>query len=445
MPCTTPSFVLWANLSLPTPQKWGKAIATTALTAALLLPRPIHAAEVVQPPHPASTDVEHNFVHEAWNLVNQYYLDPTFHDVDWSKELDQLMTAPLLNHNAAYSALKKSLAKLEDPFTRILNPKQMETLRKFDVSGVGLLLTQDQTGALVVATNPAPDTAAAVAGVKRGDVVLSVDGNDVEGAGAFKVAEWMQGPEGSVLKIRFRDRGETSLIRTFETPEPAVTRVTVVDRPDGRMGYIRLKEFRASGRSEVSKALATLREQGAEWIALDLRGNGGGIFEGALEIAGLLEGEGHPVALVKGRTNELRDVYKSQVIKGEESSSLDLAVILDEGSASSSEVLAGALRDECRAALVGSQTFGKGVIQGVFGLPDGGGIVVTVAEYRTPRGDKIEHVGLQPDIPLKSNGIRGVLQAIGIERVDEKNITISHDQVKDVIKMCQTNYRHAKI
>ncbi|PXF47815.1 Carboxyl-terminal-processing peptidase 1, chloroplastic [Gracilariopsis chorda] len=436
-----PAFITpTASLS---PHALRKVAASTALAAALFtLPAlPSRAIPVLD----NTRDTEHELVEQAWKIVNDYYLDPSFNHLDWQSQLETLLNSPFPDRSSTYKALRRAVAKLEDRYTRVLDPRQMEVLRKFDVSGVGLLLSNDASGRLVVATEPAKNTAAAKAGVKRGDQVLAVDGRDVTDVPAFEVAEWMQGQDGTTMQVRFRDLGDASLTRRYqpESSPAAVTRVAVVDHPDGRMGYIRLAEFRASGRAEVAKALQQLQKDGAEWIVVDLRGNHGGVFEGALEIAGLFEGDGRVVARVSGRNaiaGGLQEAYKSRVVRGDKQldNSIDLAILIDNESASSSEVLAGGLRDSCRAALVGERSFGKGVIQGVFGLQDGGGIVVTVAEYRTPRGDRIDGVGLPPDIPAKHNGLDQLLRFLGISRVDENGIQLSREQVREVTRYCRT-------
>lgn len=320
----------------------------------------------------------------------------------------------------------------------------METLRRFDVSGVGLLLTSDTVGNLIVATTPAKGTSAATAGVARGDVLLAVDGVSVTGEPAFLVSQLMQGKEGSEMELEFRDRGIVRLERHFVEGKGELEG-KLVDTDEGKMGYIRLGEFRASARGEVGDWVDRLVREGAEWIVLDLRGNGGGVFEGALEIAGLFEGADVPVVKVLARNTGAGDVlrgeemFSSRVVKGEEAvgMGIDLAVIVDGRSASSSEVLAGGLRNACRAAVVGETTFGKGLIQGVFGLPDGGGVVITVAEYLMPEGEKIQGVGLKPDVERKAGGWTKIGRLVGIEKLDPSTVRVSRAEVKDVVNRCR--------
>lgn len=436
-------------------------ISTTALSAALLLSPPTlphHPLRALIPPAHAAVsqtetpaqDPEHHLADEIWQLIDKYYVDPAFANVDWPHEREKLSSLRLKTRPQTYKAARRLLRTLSDPYTRLLTPSEMASLRKFDVSGVGLLLTADTSGALIVATDPAPGTAASRAGIARGDVLQAVDGVDVSTVSAFTVSELMQGNDGTDMTVTFRGQEPKLLRRSFPPAEgKAALRTAVVESPDGDLGYVRLQEFRASSREEVSDALKGLVSRGAKWIVLDLRGNRGGVFEGALEIAGLFEGENVPVARVQGRMDNSPDmpgteeVYLSRVVGGKRAlvpSDVELAVLLDGGSASSSEVLAGGLRDQCRAALVGERSYGKGLIQGVFGLSDGGGVVITVAEYQTPDGVRIQEAGLEPDIVGKSGSLAKFGKLVGIEKNDESNVGVTRAQVREVVRQCAVRH-----
>lgn len=450
----------------PSRQRWRRAAATTALTA-YMLTTGLQPERVMLPAHAtdsrttattaittpiSKSDAQHALLEEAWKIVDKYFYNVKFNGVDWEREREQLQSTTLKSSTDTYVALRRAVKKLGDRYTRVLDPQQMTALRKYDVSGVGLLLTENESGELIVVMDPAGDSAAGKAGVRRGDIVEAIDGRSVKGVDAFTVAEWMQGAEGSQMQVRFRNQGETTLVRQFSTAgaAPAVGRAVLVDRADGRMGYIRLDNFTASSRNDMARALREARAGGAEWVVLDLRGNGGGIFEGALEIAGLFEGDGVPVVQVRGRqdanmtnaTDGLRESYVSRIIGSTAADAwddVDVAILINKSSASSSEVLAGGLRDSCKAALVGQRSFGKGLIQGVFGLSDGGGLIVTVAEYRTPLGKKIDGVGLDVDLSLKLSGFEQILKTIGLERFTEHGLTLSHDDVREVLRLCREN------
>lgn len=481
------SFVPMMTAKVPSSScaEWRRAAATTALSAFLLtapvtLPPPANAASYLLPNSIASASVAvpqpgtsliatpeqktdyNKVVQEVWRVINYYYIDGSFNGVDWARLGDNFSKANFENEQYAYTTLRRTLDLLKDKYTRVLTPNQMQILNKYDVSGVGLLLTEDSSGNLVVATEPDKSSSAGQAAIRQGDIVLAVDGKPVDKLSAFIVAQLMQGDDGSIMTITFQNRGRVELVRRFtkDGGDRAVSRAVIVDRKDGRMAYIRLSDFIASSRLEVTRALRDLRNQHADWVVLDLRGNTGGVFEDALEIAGLFEGDGAPMVDVRGRgisakadpnaiptgnNGEFREEYGSRFVKDTGSNGsmqtpwtdVDLAIVMDERSASSSEVLAGGLRENCKAALVGEHSFGKGLIQGVFGLPDGGGVIVTVAEYRTPSGMKIHGTGLDPDIKLKPNLVDSVLRTLGIKRISEDSVDITHDEVRQVLRMCR--------
>lgn len=398
----------------------------------------------------SSQDEEHTLSDQVWQTINRYFYDGQFHGVNWQNERDLLANTQLPNRDITYKLLRTSITKLNDRYTRLLTPQDMRGLRKYDVSGVGLMLTQNEQNQLVVSSEPLRDTAAGRAGVKRGDVVLAIDGKSIEGVDAFTVSEWMQGKEGSMMRVTLRDMGELSLERRFENKSVnSVKSVGIVHENDD-MGYIHLSDFTASSRNDVAAALRELRNAGAKWLVLDLRGNGGGVFEGALEIGGLLQGDSVPMVQVFGRQNSLStdnlsydnasEAFKTKLIDSSKDDAwigIDIAVLLNPYSASSSEVLAAGLHDNCSAAVVGDRSFGKGLIQGLFGLSDGGGLVVTIAEYRTPNGTAINGVGIIPDFALHYRGVDQILKVIGVERMEKGAFVLTHEHVQETLRMCR--------
>lgn len=447
------AFILFG--ALPSRSTVSRVAAVGALSVTLFTAAPNFAAVAATLPQQQQIaeqdqklDAEHSFSDEVWTLVNKYYIDPQFHGFDWGHERDRLSTMKFASHSDTYKALRASIARLDDRYTRILSPTDMESLRKFDVSGVGLLLTAGvKEGELVVATDPTAGSQAAKVGIRQGDVLEAIDGVKVAGAGAFDVAEMMQGDEGSSMVVKFRGREPVALTRHFSvssSSEPSPVRFEMRVLDDGtRLGYVRLTEFRASGRGAVESALRTLSNDGAQAYMLDLRGNPGGVFEGALEIAGLFSGDGSAVARVSARTTSVgngEEVYRSRVVGGGGAvvpSDAPVVVLVDGGSASSSEVLAGALRDNCRATLAGSRSYGKGLIQGVFGLSDGGGVVVTVAQYHTPSDAVIQGIGLTPAIPLRSNAFESAWRLLTLQEPSIPQIDIN--AVRRELRMCKEN------
>lgn len=398
-----------------------------------------------------SQDGEHALSDQVWQTINRYFYDGHFHGVNWQNERDLLANTRLPNRDITYKLLRTSISKLNDRYTRLLTPQDMRGLRKYDVSGVGLMLTQDDQNQLVVSSEPLPDTAAGQAGVKRGDVVLAIDGKSIQGVDAFTVSEWMQGKEGSLMRVTLRDMGELSLERRFVNKSVSSVKSVGILHENDDMGYIHLSDFTASSRNDVAAALRELRNAGANWLVLDLRGNGGGVFEGALEIGGLLQGDGVPMVQVFGRQNNslsdgnlsydnASEAFKTKLIaslKDDAWIGIDIAVLLNPYSASSSEVLAAGLHDNCSAAVVGDRSFGKGLIQGLFGLSDGGGLIVTIAEYRTPNGTAINGVGIVPDFALQFRGVDQILKVIGVERMEKDAFVLTHDHVRETLRMCR--------
>lgn len=413
-----------------------RAAAAAALCAALSTGTLVHApastraavAPVTTERLPApQLDAEHALAQEAWTLVSRYYRDGGFGGASWGRQGAELQRAVLQTRPSTYRAIRSALSVLGDPYTRLLTPSEMAGLRKFDVSGVGLLLTAGADGGIVVATDPLPGTAAAEARILRGDVLLSVDGADVSERAAFEVAQLMQGEDGGELALRFRDAGDVALRRNFGGGKrERASATSFLAEEDGRLvGHMQLSEFTASSRVDVARAVHELRALGADAFVLDVRGNPGGVFEGALEIAGIFEGADVPVAKVSGR-GEAETFTSSVVGDAEGVDNVPLAIVVDARSASASEVLAGGLRDVCRAAVVGdSNSYGKGLIQGVFGLSDGSGLVLTVAEYETPKGVSIQGKGLVPDFPLNESFVDKALHGFGVygpARVDWERV-----------------------
>lgn len=401
-----------------------------AHTAAICLALNVNvpALPVVAAERPAATlptpilDADHALTEETWGLVERYFISPDYNGVDWAQVHTQLQESPYRSRPAVYTALRKALKSLGDPYTRLLTPTEMLALQKFDISGVGLLLTAGTGDTIVVATQPPEGTPARAAGIERGDVLLEVNGKPIDGITAFEIAQLMQGDEGETMDVTFRQAGQVSLKRHFisNNDNNKDTGIPHFVAEDGT-GHIQLNEFTASARGDVTRAVQDLTKQGAKAFVLDMRGNPGGVFQGALEIAGIFEGDGVPVAKVSGRNsvqNGEEEKFASTLIGAVPASTeIPLAILVDKHTASASEVLAGGLQDSCRAAVLGNErSYGKGVIQGVFGLSDGSGLVLTVAQYVTPNGTQIHGKGLLPDLPIHQDIADKLLGVIGVTR-----------------------------
>jgi len=333
---------------------------------------------------------------EVIGLVQKYYLDRTFNGMDLDKQLRRLDERGPLGEKQALEVSTKLVRGLGDRFSRVLPPTQAEKLGKYDVTGVGINLVIADDGKVQVGAVPPADSDASQLGVAFGDVVLSINGHSAKGMTSFDALEAIQG-DAEIVTLRLKPAAggaerDVSLRKAFQTKNPVSFKLVKADDKTGT-GYIKLSEFNAQCKRRVREAIAKLEGMGARRLVLDLRGNGGGVLDGALGIAGLFL-ERPLVLFVTDANGAMQPLYSRETPLAR---TLPLEVWVDQSTASSGEVLAAALRDNCRANLVGTTTYGKGVIQGVFGLSDGGAIIETVASYSTPRGDEINKKGITPD------------------------------------------------
>jgi carboxyl-terminal processing protease len=337
---------------------------------------------------------------EVAALVDKYFLDRSFNGVDLKATLTRLEASDLTEQQALDESTRL-VSSLGDRYTRVLAPEQASKLGKYDVTGVGINLVIADSGAVTVGAVPPADSDAAKLGVTFGDVVTAINGRAAEGMTSFDALEAIQSDGDSVsLTLKPAAGGqsrEVVLKKAFQQRNP-VTYHLVEGEGGLRVGYVKLNEFNAQCKRAMREALADMQLQGATRVILDLRGNGGGVLDGALGIAGLFLDK--PLVLYVTDANHAQQPLYSREPGGGAplaGGGLPLQIWVDARTASSAEVLAAALKDNCRAQVLGGTTYGKGVIQGVFGLSDGGALVETVASYATPSGEEINLKGVKPD------------------------------------------------
>lgn len=261
-------------------------------------------------------------------------------------------------------------------------------------AGIGLIITEDDAkNTLVVGTYP--NTPAAGADFQPGDSITALDGENVEGIGSEAVAEKMRGSEGTQVTVTVR-RGEEDLDKTVTREKITIPTVSG-SVLDGQIGYIQISDFTESTAEDFNTTLDSLLTQNITGLIIDLRDNSGGIMTSAIEVADRLLGDTLIVYTEnkQGERNEYRSSAEKQV-------DLPMAVLVNGNTASSSEILAGALQANDAARLVGTQTFGKGIIQEVVSLKDGSGYKLTDAAYYTPDGKSIHGTGLTPDVVVEA-------------------------------------------
>ncbi len=339
-------------------------------------------------------------VDEAWQIINRQYLDATFNQVDWQSVRQEYLDRSYDDREAAYTAIEEMLELLDDPFTRFLRPEDFRNLQidtRGELTGVGIQIALDEETERVVVVAPIEDTPAFEAGILARDAIVSVDGQSTEGMDLNEVVNLIRGKPGTSVMLTI-ERGERRL--DFEVKRARIelnpVRARVEDTDRGRVGYIRLSQFSANAASEMRKALRTLEKEDISGYILDLRSNPGGLLGASIEIARMWYDEGTIVSTVNRNGIQRQESANSRAITDK-----PVVVLVDGGSASASEILSGALQDLKRGKLVGTKTFGKGLVQSVRRLADGSGMAVTIAKYLTPSGRDINKEGIAPDVVLE--------------------------------------------
>ncbi|HEY9625526.1 MAG TPA: carboxyl-terminal processing protease CtpA [Crinalium sp.] len=342
---------------------------------------------------------EQKLLSEVWRIVDRAYVDDTFNHQNWWFVRQKALQQPLTSREQTYEAIQKMLASLDDPFTRLLKPDQYRSLQtntSGELTGVGLQITQDsETGELRVIA-PVEGSPADRAGLQPRDRIVKINGISTRELSLDESAERMRGPVGSRVTLTIV-RGDDApsdvlLMRDRITLNPVYAELRSPSE-EAKIGYIRLTQFNANASGELTNAVRHLEKSGANAYILDLRNNPGGLLQAGIEIARLWLNEGTVVYTVNRE-----GIQDSFAAAGPALTSDPLIVLVNQGTASASEILAGALQDNGRAQLVGERTFGKGLIQSLFNLSDGSGLAVTIAKYETPDHHDINRQGIVPDV-----------------------------------------------
>ena len=352
----------------------------------------------------AVSDSPKEVIDQVWQIVYRDYLDSSgaYSDTRWRQLRRSLLNKSYAGSGESYEAIRGMLASLEDPYTRFLDPKEFKEMQidtSGELMGVGIQLSLDQQTKELIVVAPIEGTPASRAGVQPKDVIVSIDGASTRGMSTEDAVKLIRGPEGSEVVLGLRRQGSViSVPLTRARIEINAVKASVNTSLDGStsVGYIRLKQFNANAAREMRAAIKSHENEGVQGYVLDLRSNPGGLLEASIDIARQWLNEG---TIVSTRTREgIRDIRRAT---GSAITDKPMVVLIDQGSASASEILSGALQENDRAQLVGQKTFGKGLVQAVRGLADGSGMTVTVAKYLTPNGRDIHKNGIEPDVPSK--------------------------------------------
>ena len=321
---------------------------------------------------------------EVLEKVKKEYVD----DVDQSEVI-----------NSAINGVLQSL----DPYSAYMNPelfKNMQTDTQGKFGGLGIEIGME--AGVVKVISPIDGTPAAKAGIKAGDYIVKIGTTQVQGKSLMEAVKLMRGPIGSSIELTIRRRGEKKALIKKVTREIIVVKSVEAKILKNKIGYLRLKSFNSNSSSQLFKKIENFEklEKPNSYI-LDLRNNPGGLLTQAINVTDFFLDEGEIVSTKGRRFMENRRFFAK---KGDELNGKPMIVIINNGSASASEIVAGALKDHKRAIILGEKTYGKGSVQSIIPLSDGGGIRLTVSKYYLPSGKSISEVGVTPDIFVEEEG-----------------------------------------
>lgn len=310
------------------------------------------------------------------------------------------------NKKLIYGALKGMLMSL-DPYSAFLEPelkKELQIETKGEFEGVGMEITLKD--GIVTVVSPIEDTPAWKAGIKEGDKIIEIDGKSTKGMSTMEAAQLLRGKKGTKVTISILREGAQNLIKI--TLERDVIRIkSVKSKIFGSIGYIRLTGFQENTTEDLKKVLNEFNEKNIKGLILDLRNNPGGLLNVAIEVSELFLPPNKLIVYTQGRNK--KDTARFYSRRGQIWKK-PIVLLVNGGSASASEILFGALKDNYDKFLsVGTKTFGKGSVQNLISLPDGSAIKLTIARYYTPGGICIEGEGINPDIEVKIDSEKPIL------------------------------------
>ncbi len=376
---------------------------------------------------------EQKFFTNVWQIVNHAYVDTTFNHQNWYKVRKKYNGYKFKSRTETYDAIQEMLLSLDDPFTRLLRPDQyrsMQTSTSGALTGVGLQIVVHPETKFLTVVAAIENSPAAKADLRSRDQIIKINNVSTQNLTLDECADRLRGEIGSNVTLTI-SRAQNFTKKPTQNPDQNLGEVNSnkVDLPNQlkndlaplvfdislkrdrisvnpvifklnqtenqKIGYIRLNQFNGNAAADMKKAITNLEAQNADSYVLDLRNNPGGLLQAGIEIARMWQPEGVIVYTVD------RQGIQESIDANNSALTLDPLVILtDGGTASASEVLSGALRDNGRAKLLGTKTFGKGLIQSLFALEDGAGLAVTIAHYETPNHIDIHKSGIMPDVEV---------------------------------------------
>ena len=381
-------------------------------------------------------------IDQVWQIIYRYYLDSenSYNPETWIQLRRTLLAKQYIDKTDSYDAIRSMLSDLNDPYTRFLDPKEFKEMRidtSGELMGVGIQLSLDEETKELIVVSPIEGTPAFKGGVQPKDVIVSIDERNTKGMSIENAVKLIRGKKGTAVILGLRRNNKVinvNLVRERIEIKAVESHLNKTNK-GVNVGYIRLKQFNANSPKEMRNAINTLEKKKAQGYVLDLRSNPGGLLDASVEIGRQWLNEG---IIVSTQTRDgIKDVRRAN---GKALTSQPLIVLVNEGSASASEILSGAIQDNKRGFLVGQKTFGKGLVQSVRGLSDGSGMTVTIAKYLTPLGTDIHKNGINPDEISEFNSINLTKFDLGTFK-DNQYKTAENILVKLILKnQNNTNY-----
>ena len=371
--------------------------------------------------HSKATILENNYkevIDHVWQIVYREFLDSSgkFERSNWINLRKEFLAKKYSDNNEAYDAIRDMLSNLDDPYTRFLDPKEFNQMRidtSGELTGVGIQIVKEKDSDSIIIISPIEGTPAYEAGIKAKDKILSIDNVSTKGLNIEDAVKLIRGRRGTKVKLEILRNGNSfykSLLRERIEIKSVTSKIN--ETKDGLLiGYVRIKQFNANASREMKDTLKDLEIKKVSGYVLDLRSNPGGLLESSIDISRQFIDKGIIVSTLS--KDGLRETKRGN---GKALTKKPLIVLVNEGSASASEIVSGAIRDNNRGKLVGKKTFGKGLVQSMRTLVDGSGLTVTVAKYLTPNGTDINKFGITPDIEVKMNSNPILQREIGTKR-----------------------------
>ena len=360
--------------------------------------------------------ISSNFDDELKSLkktIDEYYL--------WNDKIDE--------NKLKTSAIKGYVSGLGDEYTEFIPKEEMKEYKENlsgNFTGIGIYMTADEELGRVVVYYPIEGSPAEKAGIKSGDLIISVDGIEYTADDFNNIAKFIKGEQGTKVNLvieRNGDRMSFDITRERINANPISSRII-----DEKIGYLKLPSFDEETAKGLEEKVKELQSKGAEGLIIDLRNNGGGIVEEAIDIADMFLDKGKTIISTINNKGDKKVTHstKDPIFK------MPVLILVNENSASASEILVCSLKDNNRAKVIGTKTFGKGIIQTVLSLRDGNGLKITTNEYYTPNGSNIHKIGITPDeevlLPKSNNNIYSV------EEKDDTQLKRAIEILKEQIK-----------